>query len=115
MSNGELNVVEYLIEVSGEDVNECNVSGYTPLHEASSRGDIDIVKYLVIDAKANIHAYFILTIFYLQYTESFLTRNLHTYRVFRTGPIWTTCDQNLSRFLLSILVSRQLITIRRSR
>jgi ankyrin repeat protein len=39
--------VKYLVEELGADVNQRDAAGYTPLHNAASRGDNEMVKYLV--------------------------------------------------------------------
>jgi ankyrin repeat protein len=45
--DGWLPSVKYLVEVLGADVNARDYSGYTALHHAASRGDNEMIKYLV--------------------------------------------------------------------
>jgi ankyrin repeat protein len=45
--DGWLPSMKYLIEVLGADVNARDFSGYTALHHAASRGDNELIKYLV--------------------------------------------------------------------
>jgi apoptosis-stimulating of p53 protein 1 len=40
-------VVKYLIEEAGADVNAADSDGWTPLHCAASAENVDIVRYLV--------------------------------------------------------------------
>jgi len=42
-----LPAVKYLIEVIGADVNGRDDGGYTPLHHAAARGDVEVINYLV--------------------------------------------------------------------
>ena len=42
-----LTAVKYLIEVIGADVNGRDDGGYTPLHHAAARGDVEVINYLV--------------------------------------------------------------------
>ena len=42
-----LPAVKYLVEVLGADVNERDYNGYTPIHHAASRGDNELINYLV--------------------------------------------------------------------
>ena len=44
---GWLPAVEYLVETLGGDINARDHDGYTALHHAASRGDTDLVRYLV--------------------------------------------------------------------
>jgi ankyrin repeat protein len=44
---GWLPTVRYLVEEHGLDVNARDHFGYTPLHHAASRGDMDVIRYLV--------------------------------------------------------------------
>jgi uncharacterized protein len=45
--NGWLPSVRYLVEELGMDVNTRDHNGYTALHHAASRGDVDLILYLV--------------------------------------------------------------------
>ncbi|MBL8961816.1 MAG: ankyrin repeat domain-containing protein, partial [Gemmatimonadetes bacterium] len=45
--DGWLPAVKYIVEVLGADVNARDYSGYTALHHAASRGDNEMIKYLV--------------------------------------------------------------------
>jgi ankyrin repeat protein len=45
--DGWLPVVKYLVEELGADVNARDNDGYTPLHHAASRGDNEMILYLV--------------------------------------------------------------------
>ena len=45
--NNFLNVVKYLVDEHGADVNLPDGWGYTPLHYASVRGGNDLIEYLV--------------------------------------------------------------------
>ncbi len=45
--DGWLAAVKFLVEELGADVNARDHNGYTPLHHAASRGDNDLLKYLV--------------------------------------------------------------------
>ena len=42
-----LTSVKYLVEEHGADVNQRDADGYTPLHNAASRGDVEMIRYLV--------------------------------------------------------------------
>lgn len=42
-----LPAVKYLVEECGGDVNFRDANGYTPLHHAAARGDIEMIEYLV--------------------------------------------------------------------
>jgi ankyrin repeat protein len=42
-----LPAVKYLVEVIGADVNGRDDGGYTPLHHAAARGDVEVINYLV--------------------------------------------------------------------
>jgi ankyrin repeat protein len=44
---GWMPAVKYLVEELGADVNARDNSGYTPLHHAASRGDNEMILYLV--------------------------------------------------------------------
>jgi len=44
---GWLPAVKFLVEELGADVNARDHNGYTPLHHAASRGDNELIKYLV--------------------------------------------------------------------
>jgi ankyrin repeat protein len=50
-----LNAVKYLVEECGADVNARDGNGYTPLHHAASRGDNELIRYL-IDKGADVMA-----------------------------------------------------------
>ena len=39
--------MKYLIEEMGADINSRDDGGYTPLHHAAARGDVEVIKYLV--------------------------------------------------------------------
>jgi ankyrin repeat protein len=45
--DGWVPTVKFLVEVLGADVNVRDHNGYTPLHHAASRGDNDLIRYLV--------------------------------------------------------------------
>jgi ankyrin repeat protein len=45
--DGWVPAVKFLVEVLGADVNARDHNGYTPLHHAASRGDNDLILYLV--------------------------------------------------------------------
>ncbi len=45
--DGWVPAVKFLVEELGADVNARDHNGYTPLHHAASRGDNDLIKYLV--------------------------------------------------------------------
>jgi len=45
--NGWLPSVKYLVEELGADVNARDAAGYSPMHHAASRGDNDMINYLV--------------------------------------------------------------------
>ena len=45
--NGWLPSVKFLIEEVGADVNERDYLGFTPLHNAAARGDVEMIMYLV--------------------------------------------------------------------
>jgi len=45
--DGWMPAIQYLVEELGHDVNIRDSSGYTPLHHAASRGDNDMILYLV--------------------------------------------------------------------
>ena len=42
-----LTTVKYLVEEHGADVNARDHNGYSPVHNAASRGDIEMIRYLV--------------------------------------------------------------------
>ncbi len=42
-----MDAVVYLVEEVGADVNQRDHEGYTPLHNAASRGDVEMLQYLV--------------------------------------------------------------------
>ena len=39
--------MKYLVEEVGMDVNSRDDGGYTPLHHAAARGDVEVINYLV--------------------------------------------------------------------
>ncbi len=45
--DGWLPAVRYLVEELGADVNRRDDEGYTPLHNAASRGDLEVIRFLV--------------------------------------------------------------------
>ena len=45
--DGWVPAVKFLVEVLGADVNMRDHNGYTPLHHAASRGDNDLIRYLI--------------------------------------------------------------------
>ena len=45
--DGWVPAVKFLVEELGADVNARDHNGYTPLHHAASRGDNDLIRYLV--------------------------------------------------------------------
>ena len=45
--DGWMPSVKYLIEELGADTNQRDDEGYTPLHNAASRGDVEMIRYLV--------------------------------------------------------------------
>jgi uncharacterized protein len=45
--DGWVPAVKFLVEELGADVNARDHNGYTPVHHAASRGDVDLIKYLV--------------------------------------------------------------------
>lgn len=45
--DGWVPAVRYLVETLGADVNERDYNGYAPLHHAASRGDTELIQYLV--------------------------------------------------------------------
>ncbi len=45
--NGWTTAVRFLVEECGADVNARDANGYTPLHHAAARGDLELVLYLV--------------------------------------------------------------------
>ena len=45
--DGWLPSIKYLVEELGADVNARDQNGYTALHHAASRGDVDVIRYLV--------------------------------------------------------------------
>lgn len=47
LPNGWLPALKYLVEEMGADVNARDANGYTPLHHAASRGDVEMILYLV--------------------------------------------------------------------
>jgi ankyrin repeat protein len=53
--NGWLPSMRYLIEELGADVNTPDYNGFTPLHNAAARGDVELIMYLV-DKGADVKA-----------------------------------------------------------
>jgi ankyrin repeat protein len=47
VADGWLPAVRFLVEELGADVNARDLNGYTPLHHAASRGDNELIRYLV--------------------------------------------------------------------
>ncbi|HAT37735.1 MAG TPA: hypothetical protein DCS75_04525 [Gemmatimonadetes bacterium] len=47
LPNGWLPAVKYLVEEMGADVNARDANGYAPLHHAASRGDVEMILYMV--------------------------------------------------------------------
>ena len=47
LPNGWLPAVKFLVEDMGADVNARDANGYTALHHAASRGDVELILYLV--------------------------------------------------------------------
>ena len=45
--NGWMPAVRYLVEELGADVNSRDYNGFSPLHNAAARGDVDLIHYLV--------------------------------------------------------------------
>ena len=45
--DGWMPALRFLVEELGADVNERDHEGYTPLHHAASRGDLEMIEYLV--------------------------------------------------------------------
>jgi uncharacterized protein len=45
--NGWIAAVKFLVEEAGADVNQRDANGYTAVHHAASRGDNDMIEYLV--------------------------------------------------------------------
>ena len=45
--DGWLPAVRYLVEELGADVNQRDEEGYTPLHNAAARGDVEVIRFLV--------------------------------------------------------------------
>jgi ankyrin repeat protein len=45
--DGWLPTVQFLVDVMGADVNARDFMGYTPLHHAASRGDVEVIEFLV--------------------------------------------------------------------
>lgn len=39
--------IKYLVEEMSADVNARDQNGYTAIHHAASRGDVDVIRYLV--------------------------------------------------------------------
>ena len=47
LPNGWLPAVKYLVEEMGADVNARDANGYAPIHHAASRGDVEMILYMV--------------------------------------------------------------------
>ena len=45
--NGWMSALKFLVEQQGADVNMRDANGYTALHHAASRGDMEMIRYLV--------------------------------------------------------------------
>jgi ankyrin repeat protein len=45
--DGWLPAVRYLVEELGADVNARDHEGFTPVHHAAARGDVELIEYLV--------------------------------------------------------------------
>ena len=45
--DGWMPALRYLVEVHGADVNALDHNGYSPLHDAAARGDVEMIRYLV--------------------------------------------------------------------
>ncbi len=45
--NGWLPALRFLVEEMGADVNARDANGYTALHHAASRGDVEMIRYLI--------------------------------------------------------------------
>jgi len=45
--NGWLSAVKFLVEEGGADANARDFEGYSPVHHAATRGDNDVIRYLV--------------------------------------------------------------------
>ena len=45
--NSWLTATRYLVEELGADVNARDVNGFSPLHHAASRGDVEVIEYLL--------------------------------------------------------------------
>ena len=45
--DGWMPAMRYLVEVHGADVNARDHNGYSPLHDAAARGDVEMIRYLV--------------------------------------------------------------------
>ncbi len=68
---GWLPSVRYLVEEHGLDVNARDHNGFTPLHHAAARGDVEVIKYLV-DQGADVTA---------------ISRSGHTTADMANGPV----------------------------
>ncbi|KAH3766743.1 hypothetical protein Pelo_1408 [Pelomyxa schiedti] len=52
--HGSTNIVRYLIEKMGMDVNRGDTQGWRPIHWASANGHVDLLRYLIIAPQVNL-------------------------------------------------------------
>ncbi len=77
--SGDLELVRYLVEEKGLDVNETRrKSGFTPLMQAASYGYTDIVRYL-LEKGADIHARDSSNLTVLEYTKKLQRKNMQKF------------------------------------